>query len=147
MKIILQDEVIPLGRPGDVVNVSDGYARNYLFPRKKALPATQANLKNLDQLKNSLLKKRTHQETLAKELAEKLSGLELVIPKKVGEKEKLFGSVTPKDVQAIIKEKGYDIDKHCIQLHEPIKSLGEFPVNIRLSQDVTATVKLKVVAG
>jgi len=146
MKVILKEEVISLGKPGEIINVTDGYARNYLFPKKKAMPATQGNLKNLDQFKKTLMKKHENQQALAQDLAQKLSGVTCTIQRKVGEKDKLFGSVTSNDIYAALKEKGYEIDKRGILLHEPIRELGEHEVEIRLSTEVSTKIKVSVQA-
>lgn len=142
MKVILKEEVTRVGKPGDIVQVSDGFARNYLFPQKKAIPATEINIKNIEQYKKGLLKKEEAQRTNLEELAKSLSQLECVIEKKKGKNNKLFGSVTAQDIYKSILDKGFHVDKRNIQLETPIKEIGEFPVGIRLKQGIEATVKV-----
>lgn len=146
MKVILKEEIRPLGKPGDIVNVADGYARNFLFPKKKAMPATAANVKNLEQFKKTLLKKQEHQKALVNELAQKLSKITCEISKKVGEKDKLFGAVTSQEIHDLLKAQGYDIAKRKIALDEPIKTIGNHPVIIKLDLGITATINVVVKA-
>ncbi len=145
MKIILQEDVEKLGAMGDVVEVADGYARNYLLPRGIAVEATKGKLKNL---KLKIKKQKRKKEELSKEaqaLAEKLSAEKFVFAVKSGENGKLFGSVTSKDIFEKVEEAGYDIDKRKIELDDHIKTLGTHKINVKVYEDVTAELKVKVV--
>jgi large subunit ribosomal protein L9 len=144
MELILRDDVEKLGRRGDVVKVKDGYARNYLLPRGLGMPVTAANKAMIEK------ERRAHEARLAKEkaefeaLAERIGGLRFVAPRKVGENEVLYGSVTAGDIAEFLKGKGIEIDKRKVQLDEPIKHLGEHEVAVKLHPEVTATVRLLV---
>ncbi len=146
MKIILKEEVAKLGQPGEVVNVSDGFARNYLFPQKKALLATPQNIKNIEQYKKLILKKLSQQKSQFEELAKKLSEFTCTVAKKVGANQKLFGSVTSQDIQKVLSQHGFHLDKRTIELQEPLKALGNFQVPIKLHPEVTATLTVTVKA-
>jgi large subunit ribosomal protein L9 len=144
MEIILRETIENLGRAGQVVKVADGYARNYLLPRKLAYVATAGNLKVIEAERNSLLRKEAKQKDDADKLRGLLDGVQIVIRRKVGEQDVLYGSVTNSDVADLLKTKGFDIEKRKIQMDDHIKSIGEFSIPIRLFKDVTAHVKLKV---
>ena len=146
MEIILRETIDSLGRAGEVVKVADGYARNYLLPRKLAYPATPGNLKVIQFERQSLLKKEAKQKEDAEKLQQMLEGLELSIRRKVGEQDALYGSVTNSDVAEELEKKGFQIEKRKIHMDDHIKSLGEYSIPIRLFRDVTAHVKLKVEA-
>jgi len=146
MEVILREHVENLGRRGEVVKVADGYARNYLLPRKLALPATEGNKKQIERERAKLEAREAEDRKVAGAMAERMATIELVIERKVGETDALYGSVTSADVADILAAKGFDIDKRKIQLGDPIKKLGEFDIPVRLQRDVLATVKLRVVA-
>jgi large subunit ribosomal protein L9 len=144
MELILRDDVEKLGRRGEIVKVAEGYARNFLLPRGLGMPVTPANKAMIDK------ERKAHAARLAKEkaefesLAERVAGLRFVAPRKVGENEVLYGSVTGADVAEFLKTKGIEIDKRRVQLEEPIKTLGEHEVRIKLHPEVLATLKLLV---
>ncbi len=145
MKLILTESVQNVGNIGEVVEVSNGYGRNYLMLTKKAIPATAGNLKRLQgKLKRQLAQEAKTVEQ-ASELAKILEGVSLTAIVQVGEEDRMFGSVTHQQIADLLKEKGYDIDRRKIQLDEPIKALGEYTVPIALHARVEAGVKLWVV--
>ena len=144
MEVILRETIETLGRAGQVVKVADGYARNYLLPRKLAYPATPGNLKVIEFERQSLLKKETKQKDEAEQLMEMLNKVEVVTRRKVGEQDALYGSVTNSDVAELLEAKGFQIEKRKIHMDDHIKKVGEFSIPIRLFKDVTAHIKLKV---
>ena len=144
MEVILRETIDNLGRAGQVVKVADGYARNYLLPRKLAYPATAGNLKVIESERNALLRKEAKQKDGAEKLKELLDPVEIVIRRKVGEQEALYGSVTNSDIAEELEKKGFQVEKRKIHMDDHIKRLGEFSIPIRLFKDVTAHVKLKV---
>jgi large subunit ribosomal protein L9 len=144
MEVILRETIDTLGRAGQVVKVADGYARNYLLPRKLAYPATPGNLKVIEFERQSLLKKEAKQKEDAEKLMEMVNKVEIVIRRKVGEQNALYGSVTNSDVAELLEAKGYQIERRKIHMDDHIKTLGEFSIPIRLFKDVTAYIKLKV---
>lgn len=146
MKVILVKDVKNVGKAGEVVNVSDGYGRNYLIPKGLAIEATESNLKMLNEKKKAEERKRQQELEQAKELAQKLSKVGVILKVKAGENGKLFGSVTSKDVEEALKEKGFEIDKKKIVLPENIKTTGTYYAEIKLYQGVTAKVQVDVVA-
>ena len=146
MEVILREHVDNLGRRGEIVKVADGYARNYLLPRKLALLATDGNKKQIERERAKFDVKELAETTVAQAVAERLAGVEIEIARKVGETEVLFGSVTTADVAEALAAKGFDLDRRKLQLAEPIKKLGEFDVPVKLHRDVTAHVKVRVVA-
>src|SRR5215475_8707812 len=146
MEIILRETIDNLGRAGQTVKVADGYARNYLLPRKLAYPATPGNLKVIEFERQSLLRKEAKQKEDADKLAQILEGVEITIRRKVGEQDTLYGSVTNSDVADELEKKGFQIEKRKIHMEDHIKTLGEFSIPVRLFKDVTAHVKLKVEA-
>jgi large subunit ribosomal protein L9 len=146
VKVILKDDVKTLGERGQVVNVSDGYARNFLFPRKLAVAVTESNMKALETEKKDLDSKHKRTLTIAKQQAENLSKVKVKIKAKCGDKGKLFGSITSQDLaDAIKKQAGQDIPKKKISLDTPIKYLGEYKVKARIHPDVTAEICFEVV--
>lgn len=145
MKVILRESVENLGKTGDIVKVSDGYARNYLLPRNLAFIADENNVKSIEHHKKSLAKKAEREKAEAREVAKKLEGFSCTIARKVGENEKLFGSVTSSDIAETLAKGGYQVDRRSIQLHEPIKQLGVVTVPVRLAPEVVAQVKVWVV--
>jgi large subunit ribosomal protein L9 len=146
MEVILREHVDNLGRRGEVVKVADGYARNYLLPRKLALVATEGNKKQIERERAKFEAKEQEERKIGEALAARLANIEIVIARRVGETEALYGSVTSADIVEALAAKGFDIDRRKLQLPEPIKSLGEIDVPIRLARDVSASVKVKVVA-
>jgi large subunit ribosomal protein L9 len=144
MEVILRETIDTLGRAGQIVKVADGYARNYLLPRKLAYLATPGNMKVIEFERQSLLKKETKQKEDAEKLMEMLNKVELVTRRKVGEQDALYGSVTNSDVAELLEAKGFQIEKRKIHMDDHIKTLGEFSIPIRLFKDVTAHIKLKV---
>ena len=145
MEVILRDHVEHLGRRGEIVKVADGYARNYLLPRKLALPATDANRKWVERERKQAEARDLEERGAAEAVATRLSALELTINRKVGENDQLYGSVTNADIAGLLVEKGFEIDRRKILLPDPIKALGETTVPVKLHRDVTA--QLKVVVG
>lgn len=145
MQIILTEEVKGVGRAGEIVAVKDGYGRNYLIPRKLAVPATTTNLKALDHEKKVIADRQGKLKREAEKVAKGIEALSCSIPCQVGEEGKLFGSVTTIDIEKFLKENGFAIERKNIHLEEPIKSLGEFTVEIKLHQDVKANLKVSVV--
>jgi large subunit ribosomal protein L9 len=146
MEVILKDDVVNLGHRGDVVKVADGYARNFLLPRKLALQATAANKAVIEQMKSAAARRAATEKAQAEELAAKLAPVVLSFTRKAGEQGHLFGSVTSADISADLAAQGFEIDRRKIQLDEPLKSIGEFTVIIKLYREVTGTVKVKIAA-
>jgi large subunit ribosomal protein L9 len=146
MEVILRQHVDNLGRRGDLVKVADGYARNYLLPRKMALLATEGNKKVIEREKEKFDVQEAEEQKVAQAVADRLANVEIEIARRVGETDALFGSVTNADVAESLAAKGFDIDRRKVQLHEPIKKLGEFNVPIKLHREVVVTMKVKVVA-
>jgi large subunit ribosomal protein L9 len=145
MEVILRDHVDNVGKRGDIVKVADGYARNYLLPRKLALPATDAN-KNWIARERKISEAREGEERVAAEaLAERLVALDLQVSRKVGDNDAMYGSVTNADIAELLKEKGFDIDRRKILLPDAIRTIGESHVPVKLHRDVTAQLKLTVV--
>lgn len=144
MEVILRDHVENLGRRGEIVKVADGYARNFLLPRKLALPATDANRKWVER-ERKIAEARDHEERGAAEaIASRLNALELTITRKTGENDQLYGSVTNADIGEMLASKGFDIDRRKILLPDPIKTLGENTVPVKLHRDVTAQLRVTV---
>src|SRR5258707_1817987 len=144
MEVILKEDVANLGHRGDVVKVADGYGRNFLLPRKLALQATLANKAVIEQMKIAAARRSATEKTQAEELVAKLQPLVLSFTRKSGENGQLFGSVTSADIASDLEAKGFEVDRRKIQLAEPIKSLGNFDVAIRLHREVTAHLKVQV---
>ncbi len=145
MEVILQEDISTLGKAGEIVKVRDGYARNFLFPQKKAIKADRSNVKQLDHHKKVIANRQSKVMKAANELRGKLEGYVVHISKEVGEEGKLFGSVTSLEIAEQLKAGGFEIDKKMIQLSEPLRSLGDFEVSVRLFTDVVAMVKVSVV--
>ena len=145
MEVILLEHVDNLGRRGDVVKVADGYARNFLLPRKLALPATEGNKKHIERERAKFEARELEDSKIAAAAAERMAGLEVVIARKVGETEALYGSVTSADIADALAAKGFEIDRRKLQLHEPIKRISDVDVPVKLHRDVTVTIKVKVV--
>lgn len=148
MKVILLEDVKKLGKKGDLVDVADGYARNYLLPRKLANEATKGGIKQLKQKKAALERKQQEQAEQAQQMAEKLSRLSVEIKVKAGEQGKLFGSVTSKDISDMLKKQHkLNVDRRKIIIAEPIKSLGNYEVNIKLAPEVETKLTVKIIEG
>jgi large subunit ribosomal protein L9 len=143
-KVILQEDIDKLGNRGDVVAVKPGYARNFLLPRKLAIEATTGNMKALERIRTSLAKKTATELEAAQKQAVLLNGVELRFTRKTGENDQMFGSVTTADVAEGLGAQSFKIDKRQVQLAEPIKALGEYPVTIKVFRDVTAQIKVHV---
>lgn len=141
MQIILQEDVEKLGNRGEVVTVAPGYARNFLLPRKLAIEATPGKLKQLERIRGALAKKTATELESAQKQAELLNGVSVKFMRKTGEKDQLFGSVTSADVAEALAAQGFQIDKRHVQIADPIKTLGEHSVLVKVFRDVTATVK------
>ena len=146
MEVILKEDVLKLGHRGDVVKVADGYGRNYLLPEKLAIEATAANKAVIEQMKHSAVRKLAKEKVEAEELSKQLDTVELVFERKTGESDHLFGSVTAADIAGQLAEKGYTVDRRKIALDDPLRSLGEFHVPIKLHREVTAHLKVTVKA-
>jgi len=146
MEVILKEDVINLGSKGDVVKVSDGYGRNYLLPRKLAMQATESNKAVIEQMKAAAARRSASEKAQAEALVAKLEPVSLAFTRKAGEQGHLFGSVTSSDIAAELAAQGFEIDRRRIILGEPLKSIGEFNVAIKLHREVTAHVSVKVQA-
>jgi large subunit ribosomal protein L9 len=146
MEVILREHVDNLGRRGDVVKVAAGYARNYLLPRKLALAVTENNKRQIEREKKLAEARDMEERSAAEAVAQRLAQLEIEIARRVGEHDTLYGSVTSADIAQALQARGYEIDKRKIVLHDPIKSIGETTVPLKIHRDVTAQVKVKVVA-
>jgi large subunit ribosomal protein L9 len=144
MEVILKEDVIKLGHRGDVVKVADGYGRNYLLPGKLAIEANAANKVVIEQMKASAVRKSAKEKVEAEQLATQLSAVELVFERKVGEHDHLFGSVTSGDIAHELELKGYKIDRRKISLEDPLKTIGEYHVPVKLHREVTSHVKVTV---
>lgn len=143
-KVILRQDVEKLGKAGEVVRVSPGYARNYLLPRKLALPATPSTIKAFEVEQKGRMKRDARDQDQAAALAAQLSGLTLTLSRRVGENDVLYGSVTSLDIAEELHRHKFELDRRKIQLDEPIKSLGEFSVPIKLHRAVTASIRVVV---
>ena len=147
MQIILTEEITGVGRAGEIVNVKDGFGRNYLLPKNLAVLATSNNVKALEHEKKIISDRQNKLKREAEKVAKTIEGLSCSIPCQVGEEGKLFGSVTSIDIEKFLKGKGVDVDKRDILLDEPIRSLGDYTVSVKLHQDVKANLKVSVVKG
>ena len=146
MEVILKEDVLHLGHRGDVVKVADGYGRNFLLPRKLAMQATAENKAVIEQMKTAAARRSANEKVLAEMLVAKLEPVALSFTRKSGEAGRLFGSVTTADIAAGLAAEGFEIDRRKIQLDEPLKTVGDFSVAIRLHREVTAHVKVTVAA-
>lgn len=145
MKVILQQEVKKVGKKGDIIEVSEGYARNYLLPQKLAIPATNANVNTAQQQKEAEQRKVQRALDEAKVMASQLSKVEVTLPVKLGEGGRMFGSITVKDIaDALQAQKGLELDKRKIELKEVIKSPGTFPVTVKIHPEVSAQIQVHV---
>jgi large subunit ribosomal protein L9 len=145
MEVILREHVDNLGRRGEVVKVADGYARNYLLPRRLALLATEGNKKQIERERAKFEVKEAEEQKVAEAMSERLANVEIVIARKVGETAALYGSVTAADIAEALSAKGFDVDRRKLQLGEPIKKIGDLEVPVKLHRDVTARLKVRVV--
>ncbi|HEU5258435.1 MAG TPA: 50S ribosomal protein L9 [Vicinamibacterales bacterium] len=145
MEVILRDHVEKLGKRGEIVKVSDGYARNYLLPRKLALPATEGNRKHVERERKIMETREAEEKSQADAIASRLAAIDITIARRVGETEQLYGSVTASDIAELLKTKGFEIDRRKLILPEPIKTIGEHDVPLKLHREVTAPLKVKVV--
>ncbi len=142
MEVILKEDVAKLGNRGDVVKVAEGYGRNFLLPRKLAIEATHANKAVIDQMKAAAVRKTAKEKGDAELLAKQFENVSVSFTRKVGEKDHLFGSVTSSDIASELEKKGFNVDRRKIHLDDPLKSLGEFHIPVKLHRDVTAHVKV-----
>jgi large subunit ribosomal protein L9 len=145
MEVILKEDIANVGKIGDVVRVRDGYARNYLLPRGLVLVANKKNLKTFEHQKKVVADQKQKIQRQAQAVGDQLAGVSLVIPMKVGEEGRLFGSVTNMQIEKALKSKGLNVERRKIHLTEPIKTAGDYEVPIRLSADVTVPLKVSVV--
>ena len=144
MEVILKEDVAKLGSRGDVVKVAEGYGRNYLLPRKLAIEASAGNKAVIEQMKAAAVRRSAKEKSQAEELAKQFDSVSLSFQRRSGEHDQLFGSVTSSDVADALAKKGFDVDRRKVQLHEPLKTLGEFTVPIKLHKDVTTHVKVVI---
>src|SRR5215470_19479639 len=144
MELILKEDVPSLGSKGDVVKVAEGYGRNFLLPRKLAIEANKGNKAVIDQMKAAAVRRSAKEKVQAEELAKQFDGLSVSFTRKSGENDQLFGSVTSGDIAEALAKKGQELDRRKIQLHEALKTLGEFTVPIRLHKDVTTHLKVVI---
>ena len=144
MEVILKEDVAKLGSRGDVVKVAEGYGRNYLLPRKLAIQATEGNKKVIEQMKAAAVRRSAKEKAQAEELAKQFDGVSVSFSRRAGEHDQLFGSVTSSDVADALEKKGFNVDRRKIQLHEPLRTLGEFTVPIKLHKDVTTHLKVVI---
>ncbi|MFQ5949100.1 MAG: 50S ribosomal protein L9 [Nitrospiria bacterium] len=145
MKLILKEDIAPLGRMGDLIDVADGYARNFLLPKRKATIATTKNVKLFEHEKRVIADRVRKDRLSAEGAAEKIGALTVSISAKVGEEGKLFGSVSSKDIAEAMAAQGVEVDRRKILLERPIKELGTYPVKVKVHHDITAEVKVDVV--
>jgi large subunit ribosomal protein L9 len=146
MEVILREHIDNVGRRGEVVKVADGYARNYLLPRKLALLVTAGNRKQIEREREKFDAKESEERKVAEAIAERLAGVEIEIGRKVGETQALYGSVTSGDIAEALNTRGFEIDRRKLQLNDPIKKLGEYEVPVKLTRDVIARIKVRVIA-
>lgn len=144
MKVILREDVDSLGKMGDIVKVADGYARNYLIPKGLAIEASVKNVKVLEHEKRGVAQRAEKERKKAEALLGKFTDLTCTILRRVGKQDKLFGAVTTKDIEKELRNQGIDVDRKTIILEEPLKSLGEFPVKIRLYPGIVAQISVVV---
>jgi large subunit ribosomal protein L9 len=145
MEVILREDIDKLGARGQVVKVAAGYARNYLLPKKLAVPASEANKKVVEQERLAHVRREAKEKSSAQDLSGMLTGVTVTFAQKAGEQEQLFGSVTSKDIAEALEQQGYHIDRRKIHLDEPIKQLGEYKVPIRLHREVTTEIIVRVI--
>ena len=144
MEVILKEDVAKLGSRGDVVKVAAGYGRNFLLPRKLAIIANEGNKAVIAQMKSAAVRRSAKEKAQAEELGKQFEGVSVTFIRKSGEHDQLFGSVTSGDIAEALEKKGFNIDRRKIALHEPLKTLGEFTVPVKLHKDVTAHLKVVI---
>ena len=144
MEVILKEDVAKLGSRGDVVKVAEGYGRNFLLPRKLAIEASAGNKKVIEQMRAASVRRSAKEKAQAEELSKQFDGVSVSFQRRSAEQDQLFGSVTSGDIAEALEKKGFNLDRRKIQLHEPLKSLGEFTVPIKLHKDVTAHLKVVI---
>jgi large subunit ribosomal protein L9 len=144
MEVILKEDVAKLGSRGDVVKVAEGYGRNFLLPRKLAIEASAGNKAVIEQMKAASVRRSAKEKTQAEELSKQFDGLSVAFQRRSGEGDQLFGSVTSSDIADALDKKGFHVDRRKIQLHEPLKQLGEFDVPVKLHKDVTTHLKVLI---
>jgi len=142
MEVILKEDVMKLGSRGDVVKVAEGYGRNFLLPRKLAIEATSGNKKVVEQMRSAALRRSAKEKAQAEELSKQFDGLSVSFQRRSGENDQLFGSVTSSDIAEALEKKGFSLDRRKIQIHEPLKTVGEFTIPVKLHKDVTAHLKV-----
>jgi large subunit ribosomal protein L9 len=145
MEVILREHVDNLGKRGEIVKVADGFARNYLLPRKLALPATTGNRKHVERERKIMETREAEEKSTAEGIATRLAAVDISIARRVGDTEQLYGSVTASDIVDFLKGKGFEVDRRKLILPEPLKALGEFDVPLKLHREVTVPLKVKVV--
>lgn len=145
MKVILKEDVETLGKRGDTIKVTDGYARNYLIPKGLAMEATSISAKAIEHERKLIAKRAEKEKKNAEALLASFAGVSVSIARKTADQEKLFGSVTTKDIEKALEEKGHKVDRKQIVLDEPIKQIGEYPVKIKLYPGIVAEIAVKVV--
>ena len=146
MEVILREHVDNLGRRGDVVKVAAGYARNFLLPRKLALPVTESSRRQIERERDKAEARDSEERAAAEALAQRITAVDISIARRVGENQTMYGSVTSADIAQALAAKGFEVEKRRIHLPEPIKTIGEHPVPVRVHREVTADVKVRVVA-
>jgi large subunit ribosomal protein L9 len=144
MEVILKEDVVKLGSRGDVVKVAEGYGRNFLLPQKLAIEANDGNKAVIVQMKAASVRRSAKEKAQSEELAKQLEGVSVSFQRRSGEHDQLFGSVTSGDLADALAKKGFNIDRRKIQVHEPLKTLGEFAVPVKLHKDVTAHLKVVI---
>ena len=145
MEVILREHVDNLGKRGEIVKVADGFARNYLLPRKLALPATAGNRKHVERERKIMETREAEEKAAAEAISTRLSTVDISIARRVGDTEQLYGSVTAADIVEFLKAKGFEVDRRKLILPEPLKALGEFDGPLKLHREVTVPLKVKVV--
>ena len=145
MEIILREHVENVGKRGEIVKVADGFARNYLLPRKLALPATAGNRKHVERERKIMETREAEEKAAAEAISTRLATVDISIARRVGDTEQLYGSVTAADIVEFLKGKGFEVDRRKLILPEPLKALGEFDVPLKLHREVTVPLKVKVV--
>ena len=144
MEVILKEDVVKLGSRGDVVKVAEGYGRNFLLPRKLAIEASSGNKKVIEQMRAASVRRSAKEKTQAEELSKQFDGLSVSFQRKSGENDQLFGSVTSGDLADALEKKGFNVDRRKIEVDQPMKSIGEYTIHIRLHREVSVPVKVTV---
>jgi len=144
MEVILKEDVNKLGSRGDLVKVAEGYGRNYLLPRKLAIEASAGNKAVIEQMKAASVRRSAKEKVQAEELSKQFDGVSVSFQRRTGEQDQLFGSVTSGDIADALAKKGFTLDRRKIQIHEPLKTLGEFTIPIKLHKEVTTHLKVVV---